>query len=86
MAQPLGVGSVNGSKSGGCQPGGFCTFPFSSLIALRLSRDRARQKALTEVAVSASLSAWYGSPPGAAHQAQAEDRVPKPLLWWAHTL
>ena len=55
----------------------------SSLIALRLSRDRARQKALTEVAVSASLSAWYGSPPGAAHQAQGEDRVPKPLLWWA---
>ena len=55
----------------------------AALIAMRLSRDRAEQRLLGEAAVTASMSAWYGSPPAAADMAQGEDRVPKPLLWWA---
>lgn len=55
----------------------------STLTALRLSRDRAQQRQLVEVAVTASLSAWYGSPPAAAQVAQSEEQTPKPLLWWA---
>ena len=55
----------------------------STLTALRLSRDRAQQRQLVEVAVTASLSAWYGSPPAAAQAIRVEDPAPKPLLWWA---
>jgi len=55
----------------------------SSLVVMRLSRDRAQQRALSEVAVAASLSAWYGSPPAAASQVQTDERLPVPLLWWA---
>ncbi len=55
----------------------------SRLVNMVMRLDFAQQRAVTEVTMTASLAAWYGSPPAGAEQVRGEHPVPRPLLWWA---
>lgn len=55
----------------------------STFVVMRLSHERARQQALGEAVVAASLSAFYGSPPAGAVVAQDQAHLPKAVLWLA---
>lgn len=55
----------------------------SSWVVMKLTKHRQEQRALNDVAVTASLAGWYASPVAAATQENGDGHVPKPLLWWA---